>query len=292
MIEGKILLLGGGGMLGRDLGHEFLLAGADVITVDRSVCDIRNEENVCRLIGDIRPSTVINCAAYTNVDGAETHRDEAFAVNAIGAANVAKAAETVGARCLYISTDYVFDGTANKPYQIDSATDPVNVYGASKLEGERLTMEQCNQATVLRTSWLYGKHGKNFVETMLSLARQKRDLRVINDQVGSPTYTVHLSRLVLEWAGNPVRGILHGTGQGACTWYEFAQTIFDLSGTHPPSLTPVDTAAFPTAARRPGYSVLDHGSLTDAGYQLLPPWQDGLKAYLAPGQGVHHSLTQ
>ncbi len=280
MIDRRVVVFGSNGMLGSDVCKECTRAGFEVIPADRLTCDVRDHVTCNSFLESVRPQIAINCAAYTDVNGAETHRDEAFMVNGTGAGNVARAAQAVGAWCLFISTDYVFDGTAGIPYETDSPFHPINVYGESKLAGELETLTSCDRGAVLRTSWLYGENGKNFVQTMLALAAQGKPLRVIDDQQGSPTYTVDLARLIGRWCKNPMGGIFQGTNQGVCTWYGFAQEIFRLSGVNPISLAPVASSEFPTPARRPAYSVLSNRTLVEAGLGILPQWNDALRRYL------------
>ena len=216
-------------------------------------------------------ATVINCAAYTNVDGAESETEAAHAVNAGGARNVAEAA----ARVVYVSTDYVFDGAKADPYVESDETGPIQQYGHSKLEGERATAEANPDHLVVRSSWLFGAGGKNFVETMLTLARERDRLPVVDDQVGSPTFTGHLAEALVALADGGERGVLHVAGSGSCSWFEFARTIFERAG-QDAELRPCTTEEFPRPARRPANSVL----VSERGAPGLPAWQDGLDAYL------------
>lgn len=219
----------------------------------------------------LRGATVINCAAYTNVDGAETDPEAAHAVNVDGARNVAQAA----ARVVFVSTDYVFDGTKREPYVESDPTGPLQEYGHSKLAGERATAEANENHLVVRASWLFGAGGKNFVETMLALGRERDELRVVDDQVGCPTFTGHLAEALVELATGDERGVLHVAGAGSCSWFEFAREIFERAGLDS-DLRPCATEEFPRPARRPANSVL----ASERGAPRLAAWQDGLDAYL------------
>ena len=278
-----VTVTGANGMLGRDVVTTLTEAGCTVAALGRHECDVTLEADCHAALEVARPDVVIHCAAYTKVDQAEQDRDLATLVNAGGAENMARACKQVGAHMVYVSTDYVFDGTKSTPYLPDDATNPINHYGFGKLKGEQHVMRILSptQYTIARTSWLYGAHGPNFVRTMLRLAGEKRDLKVINDQVGSPTYTKDLAVALVDIALRRPAGILHTTGSSYCTWFQFAQEIFNLSGIHPASLTPCATADYPTAARRPANSRLCNQNLLDAGLTPLPHWQDALRRYLA-----------
>jgi dTDP-4-dehydrorhamnose reductase len=252
------------------------MLGQDVMRVlgERGIGHTRAELDVtdaAAVRAALDGATVINCAAYTNVDGAESDPDAAHAVNADGARNVAEAAE----RVLHVSTDYVFDGSKDSPYVESDATGPLQEYGRSKLAGERATAEANENHLVVRSSWLFGAGGKNFVETMLALAREHDELRVVDDQMGSPTFTGHLAEALVALADPGERGVLHVAGGGSCSWYEFARAIFDRSGADT-AVRPCTTEEFPRPARRPANSVLR----SERGAPELPAWQDGLDAYL------------
>jgi dTDP-4-dehydrorhamnose reductase len=216
-------------------------------------------------------ATVINCAAYTDVDGAETDSVAAHAVNEEGARNVAEAAE----RVLYVSTDYIFDGTKREPYVESDEPNPLQEYGRSKLGGERATAGANPNHLIVRSSWLFGAGGKNFVETMLALGSERDELRVVDDQVGCPTFTGHLAEALVTLADGGERGVQHAAGAGSCSWFEFAREIIDRAGVDC-VVRPCSTDEFPRPARRPAYSVLG-SERTGA---MLPAWQDGLDAYL------------
>lgn len=252
-------------MLGQDIVRA---AGGAAVALTHAELDVTDAAAVRDALAG---ATVINCAAYTDVDGAESDRVNAHAVNERGARNVAEAA----GRVLYVSTDYVFDGAKREPYVESDPTAPIQEYGRSKLAGERATAEANRDHVIVRSSWLFGAGGKNFVETILSLAGERDELRVVADQVGCPTFTGHLAEALLTLAAGGERGILHVAGAGSCSWFEFAREILDRAGIDSP-VEPCATDAFPRPARRPAYSVL----ASELGSPALPAWQDGLDAYL------------
>jgi dTDP-4-dehydrorhamnose reductase len=252
-------------MLGQDIVRA---AGADAVALTHADLDVTDADAARELLAG---STVINCAAYTDVDGAESHPELAHTVNAQGARNVAQAAE----RVLYVSSDYVFDGSKREPYVESDPVEPLSVYGASKAAGERGTAEANPNHLIVRSSWLFGRGGKNFVATMLALARERDELRVVDDQVGSPTFTGHLAGALLALVARDDRGILHVAGGSSCSWFEFAREILSRAGVHS-SVKPCTTDEFPRPAPRPANSVL----VSERGAPTLPTWQDGLDAYL------------
>jgi dTDP-4-dehydrorhamnose reductase len=260
-----IHVVGAGGMLGQDIVRA---AGGTAVALTRADLDVTNAAAVREALAG---ATVINCAAHTDVDGAETHPDAAHDVNRDGARNVAAAAE----RVLYVSTDYVFDGTKREPYVESDLPAPIQVYGRSKLAGERATARANPNHLIVRSSWLFGAGGRNFVETMLRLADEREELRVVDDQVGCPTFTKHLAGALVTLAGGGERGVLHAAGAGSCSWFEFAVEILNRAGVDRPVL-PCTTKEFPLPAPRPAYSVL----ASELGSPELPAWQDGLDAYL------------
>ena len=272
----KILVVGAAGMLGTDLVAACAEAGHDVVGMDLPAIDITDEKSVAAALGEHRPDVVANCAAYTNVDGAEEHEDAAGRINAFGAGVLAAGAAQAGAKVVYISTDYVFDGRQESAYVESDPTGPQTAYGRTKLAGEEATAAANPDHLIARTAWLFGAAGPNFVETMLRLGRERGALSVVHDQVGSPTWTVHLAAGLLAALERGTTGIAHMTGGGRCSWYEFAVEIFREAGLSV-DVTPVTTAEFPRPAPRPAYSVLD----TERQPPIdLPPWQEGLHSYL------------
>jgi dTDP-4-dehydrorhamnose reductase len=260
-----IHVVGAGGMLGRDV---VLAAGGAAVALAHPDLDVTDAAAVREALAG---ATVINCAAYTDVDGAESDPAAAHAVNCEGARNVAAAAE----RVLYVSTDYVFDGTKGEPYVESDDPAPVQEYGHSKLAGERATAEANPNHLIVRSSWLFGTGGKNFVETILRLAEERDELRVVDDQVGCPTFTGHLAAALVMLAGGGESGVLHACGSGSCSWFEFAREVLEHAGIER-DLRPCTTDEFPRPARRPAYSVLG----SERSGPALSAWQDGLDAYL------------
>lgn len=267
-------------MLGTDLLRELKFRGHSVAGYNRLQCDITSPDQLTSTIGRERPRIVFNCAAYTNVDGAESDEASAFQINATGAGNVAQACAQSGARCIYLSTDYVFDGTKSEPYLELDTPAPLSAYGRSKLAGEEATTQLCAEHLIVRTAWLYGHHGRNFVTSMLNAARSGQQLRVVDDQQGSPTSTLALARFLSQLAAASAVGIVHATCAGDCTWFDFANAIFEYSGLHPASHVPVTTAEFPRPAKRPMNSRLACGRLLELQLAPLPHWRDALQEYL------------
>lgn len=276
----RVCVVGARGMLGSDLMEELQTLGCEAAGLDLPECDITDCRQCLDMLSSMTPRIVINCAAYTNVDRAESEREAAFRVNAQGAANVASACAQLRARCIYISTDYVFDGTKAEPYAESDAPNPTSVYGASKLEGERLCQSALQNLVIARTSWLYGARGKNFVTTILAAARAGKALRVVSDQFGAPTYTRDLARVLIAVAASSLRGVLHATNSGACSWFEFANAILDLTQITPASLTPIPGSEYPSPVIRPHNSRLQSIRIREAGIPPLPSWQDALARFL------------
>lgn len=275
----KILVTGANGQLGRELVLLPATRDTEITGFGRKELDITDLEQCRSMLRSHQPDAVIHCAAYTKVDQAESEPDEAYRVNAYGTRNAVLAAEEVGAKFVYISTDYVFDGRADKPYREYDRTDPQTVYGRSKLAGEQLVQSLSSRYFIVRTSWVYGKHGANFVKTMLKLAEERDSLKVVHDQIGSPTYTLDLARFLLELVKTDYYGIYHASNSGACSWYEFAKAIFEEKGLNV-QVEPCTTAEFPRPAPRPAYSVLDHGAIRAHGFEPLRPWREALRHYL------------
>ncbi|MBW7475047.1 dTDP-4-dehydrorhamnose reductase [Paenibacillus oenotherae] len=275
----RILVTGANGQLGRELVN-LSLDGIEIRGFGRDTLDITNLAQCREVFAGYKPQIVIHCAAYTAVDKAESEPDEAFRVNAVGTRNVAVAAREIGAKLCYISTDYVFDGMGSTPYNEIDRTNPRTVYGKSKLAGEQAVTSLHDRYFIVRTSWVYGKYGNNFVQTMLKLAGERDHLKVVHDQVGSPTYTLDLALFLLELAGTDYYGIYHASNSGVCSWYEFAQAIFEDSGLTRMQLEPCTTDEFPRPAPRPAYSVMDHSAIRTNGLADLRHWRDALNHYL------------
>jgi dTDP-4-dehydrorhamnose reductase len=272
----KVLITGAGGMLGQDVRRLAELAQHEVVALDRAGLDVTDAAAVADALEQARPDVAVNCAAWTDVDGAEQDEAAALALNGDAAGHVAAAAASVGAAVVQPSTDYVFDGRGERPYVESDPTAPLSAYGRTKLAGEQAVRAANPRSFVVRTSWLFGSGGRNFVETMLGLA-ERGEVRVVDDQVGSPTYTPHLADGLLRLAASDRYGVHHMTGAGHCTWFGFAGAIFERTGVDC-RVVPVTTDEFPRPAPRPAYSVLGSERLDAI---QLPDWRDGLRSYLA-----------
>jgi len=277
----RYLVTGAAGMLGRDLQRA--LTGREVTALTRAELDVTDTDAVSAAVAG--HDVVFNTAAYTDVDGAETHEAEAFAINATGVENLARAASSTGARLVTISTDYVFDGTATEPYAETTPRDPINAYGRSKAAGEeRALAAHPGGAYVVRTAWLYGAGGANFAATMLRLAATNPTVSVVDDQLGQPTWTADLAaHLVALMDADAPAGIYHGTNAGQTSWFGFARAIFAEAGLDPERVLPTDSASFVRPARRPSYSVLGHDAWAAAGLAPMRPWREALAAAAASG---------
>jgi dTDP-4-dehydrorhamnose reductase len=272
------LVTGAGGMLGHDVAAALRAHGQPVTALSRADLDITDAAAVRAAVAG--HDIVVNAAAWTDVDGAETAYEAALAVNGAGAGHVAAACAATGARLIHPSTDYVFPGSASAPYPEDAPTDPVNAYGRSKLAGERAVLDA--GGTVVRTAWLYGAHGPNFVATMLRLADQRDTVDVVDDQRGQPTWSYALAtRLVELGCSGAPPGVYHGTASGETTWYGLARAVFAGAGLDPARVRPTTSARFPRPAARPAYSVLGHARWAAAGLPPLDAWEPMLHAYLA-----------
>jgi len=280
----RVTLFGASGLLGQELVHELtgneLSSEQEQLTaVSSKDADVRDRARVRAVIRDSLPDWILLSAAYTDVDGCESNRDLAFAVNCEGAVNVAQAAREAGSRLMFLSTDYVFDGSKRSPYETSDARNPTSVYGESKAQAEKRLIEILPEVCIARTSWLFGHGGKCFPATILKLASTRPEISVVNDQRGSPTFTRDLASALVKLCRASASGIVHVTNSGNCTWYEFAAEIVRASGMRT-KVKPVTTAEFPRPARRPAYSVLSPDSLH--AYNIhMPEWQDALRRYLA-----------
>lgn len=267
----KVLVTGANGMLGQDLCPILEQNGYVVYKTDIDNMDITDINSIESVISVQNPDIVVHCAAYTNVDKAEEDYETAHKINATGTENLAKVCGEKGIILVYISTDYVFKGKEIKKLKPTDQTDPLNNYGLTKWQGEQAVRKNCKKYYITRTAWLYGIHGKNFVETMISLA-DKPELKVVDDQVGCPTWTVELCDGIIKLLQGKAYGTYHICGSGQTSWYGFAKEIFELSGLNV-NLKPCTTDEFPRPAKRPAYSVMDNGG-------LCRPWQDALKDYI------------
>jgi dTDP-4-dehydrorhamnose reductase len=275
----KILLLGHQGMLGSDLLLKLKIEH-EVVGLDKKEIDIVSANGCQEAIKTIEPDIVINAAAYTNVDGCETAKDECFAVNAEAVKNIADACRNKNIRIIHFSTDYVFDGAAKQPYQEDHQCNPINTYGASKMAGERNLKSLSDNYILIRTAWLYGVNGKNFVQTILEKVKTAKKLTVVDDQIGSPTHTKDLAAAVDLLIKQNAKGIFHITNRGSCSWYQFALKILQEAGIHEIDVTPIKSDQLQRPARRPAYSVLSMQKFIQTTGKTMQPWQLGLQDYL------------
>jgi dTDP-4-dehydrorhamnose reductase len=274
----RLLITGAAGMLGQDVDDAARVAGHEVVALSRRDLDITDYGATEQAVARARPDVVVNCAAWTDVDGAESAEEAALAVNGPGAGNVARAAFAAGAWTIHISSDYVFDGVKREPYVESDTTRPLSAYGRTKLAGEmEVALEAPGQHTVVRSSWLFGAGGPCFPATILRLAAERDELTVVDDQVGSPTFTGHLAQALIELAGTNVVGLAHVAGAGACSWYEFARELVDARGLHC-EVRAGRTEDLGRPAPRPAYSVL--GTERESEVPTLPAWRDGLSDYL------------
>jgi len=275
----RVLITGAQGQLGRDVVREAAHRGWAPIGVDVANFDITDRTATHAVLAELSPELIIHCAAYTAVDRAESEPEFAYAVNADGTCHIAEYCAAQGIWLLYISTDYVFDGSGARPWEVDDLPAPLSVYGITKLAGERAVQARCERHMIIRTSWVFGACGSNFVKTMLRLGRERLSLNVVDDQIGAPTYTVDLARLLCDMAARPVAGTYHASNAGECSWAGFAAKIFALTGLDC-IVNPIPTSEYPTPAVRPRNSRLSPNALINAGYQFLPPWETALKNML------------
>lgn len=281
----KVLVTGAAGQLGKDVVSLFRETGHTVIACDRDTLDITDQSACLTTLNEYKPDAVIHCAAFTAVDLAEQEVDAAYTINAVGTRNMVLASERVGAKFCYISTDYVFDGSSEHPYHEYDNTNPQTIYGKSKRAGEILVQSLSSSYFIVRTSWVYGLYGKNFVKTMLRLAEERPEIKVVNDQHGSPTFTVDLAKFLMELVVTEKYGIYHASNTQACTWYEFAEAIFaeaqSITGrSYSANVRPCTTEEFPLPAPRPRNSRMEHLSIRTNGLTDLRPWREGLRDFL------------
>jgi dTDP-4-dehydrorhamnose reductase len=278
-----LLVIGAAGMLGQDLLAAARDAGHEPVGLDLPDIDITDSAATLAAVRDVAPAAVVNCAAWTDVDGAEEQEELAARVNAEGAGNVAAAAAAAGALAIQISTDYSFDGTGTEPYTESSPTKAIGAYGRTKLAGELAVAEAATpDFAIVRSSWLFGPHGKNFVDTILRAGAERGELKVVHDQVGCPTYTGHLAQALVDIAERRLTGILHVAGTGSCSWYELAVAALEAAGVEC-TVTKTTAAEYGRPAPRPAYSVLV-SERDDA--PRLPSWQDGLAAHLSASRAL------
>lgn len=282
----KVAVIGANGQLGADVGQEFVRTGDEVCRVTHADMDVSSPDSVRAVLGEARPGLIVNTAAMHHVEQCEQDPLKAYEINALGPRNLALIARKLGAVLIHVSTDYVFDGSKKEPYVESDQTIPLNVYGNTKLAGEAFVRGTTEKYFILRTSALYGqspcraKGGRNFVELMLKLAAERDELRVVNDEVVSPTSTAELAKQIAVLSRTDNFGLYHATAEGSCSWYEFAQKIFEITNVTT-SLLVASPNEFRAKVPRPKYSVLENRSLKTQGLNIFQPWEEGLRSYLA-----------
>lgn len=276
----KVLVTGTKGQLGYDVVNELEKRGHTAVAVDIEEMDITDAVSVERVITEAEVEAVIHCAAYTAVDAAEDNVEICRRVNAEGTENIAKVCKKLNLKMIYISTDYVFDGEGERPWEPDDERHPLNVYGQTKYEGELAVEKYLEKYFIVRIAWVFGVNGKNFIKTMLKLSETHEELNVVDDQVGSPTYTYDLAVLLVDMVESDKYGRYHATNEGLCTWYEFAKEIFRQAGVEV-KVNPVTSDMFPAKAKRPKNSRMSKEKLDANGFHRLPTWQDALERYLS-----------
>lgn len=276
----KVLVTGVKGQLGYDVVNELEKRGMEAVGVDIQEMDITDAAGVDRVIKAAAPDAVIHCAAYTAVDAAEENEEVCRRVNADGPRNIAKVCKDLDIKMIYISTDYVFDGQGERPWEPEDKQSPKSVYGQTKYEGELAVQETLDKYFIVRIAWVFGINGKNFVKTMLRLAETHDTITVVNDQFGSPTYTYDLAKLLVDMIQTEKYGVYHATNEGFCSWYDFACSIFKEAGVKV-NVVPVTSAEYGAKANRPMNSRMSKEKLTQNGFERLPSWEDALKRYIA-----------
>lgn len=275
----KVLVTGVKGQLGYDVVKDLEKRGHQPIGVDRDEMDLMDNEAIRTFIMNLKPEAIIHCAAYTAVDKAEEEVETCYQINAEAVKVISECAKELDVKLIYISTDYVFDGTKEGEYVETDLPNPINVYGASKLKGEQCVQTLLEKYYIVRISWVFGVNGNNFIKTMRRLGSERDELNIINDQVGSPTYTADLAPLLVDMMETDKYGIYHATNEETCSWYEFANEIFKQSGIEVKT-NPITTDQYPTAAKRPMNSRMSKAKLKANGFNLLPTWQEALAHYL------------
>ena len=275
----NILVTGSTGQLGSDVVKELLKRGYSTLSPNRSELNLCSEDNIRNYILNSNCEAIVHCAAYTQVDKAEDEKDLCIKINATATKHIAKCAKILDIPMIYISTDYVFDGTKDGKYTENDETNPINIYGESKLAGEKYVQEILDKYYIVRTSWVFNINGKNFIETMLRLSKANNQFSIVNDQIGSPTYTKDLSRLLVDMLETSKYGLYHATNEGYCSWYEFANTIFKLANINI-DIKAINSNEYASRAKRPMNSKLSKDKLIEYGFKPLPHWEDALKDYL------------
>ena len=276
----KVLVTGVKGQLGYDVVRELEKRGHTAVGVDIDEMDITDAAAVERVLTETQPEAVIHCSAFTAVDRAEDETELCRRVNVEGTENIAKICKKLDCRMLYLSTDYIFSGDGERPWEPDDEASPLNAYGQSKYDGELALKKYVEKYFIVRISWVFGINGNNFIKTMLRLGRENGAVKVVDDQIGSPTYTYDLSRLLVDMIESDRYGAYHATNEGICSWYEFAKEIFRAAGMNDVSVTPVKSGEFPVKAKRPKNSRMSKEKLVANGFTLLPAWQDAVARYM------------
>ena len=276
----KLLITGSKGQIGYYLQKALSDEHLELFLTDRNNMDITDYEQTNSTVATIKPDIIIHSAAYTSVDACETNPNEAYRVNALGTRNLAIACNNVNAKMLYISTDFVFDGTKESPYIEFDEPNPLNIYGKTKLAGEEFVKSLLNKFFIVRTSWLYGSHGNNFVKTIQNLAKQKGIIKVVDDQTGSPTFAEDLVEIILQLIKTDYYGIYHCSNDGQCSWYEFAKKIIEYAGLSEITIQPITSEELNRPAKRPNFSVLKNYMLELQSLNKVPHWMDSLESFL------------
>lgn len=276
----KVLVTGINGQLGHDVMGELKKRGHEAVGVDIEEMDITDAGCVKRVMTQTAPEAVIHCSAYTAVDRAEEEVELCRRVNAEGTKNVAEVCAGLDCKLLYLSTDYIFSGEGERPWEPGDEPDPLNIYGLTKFEGEQEIKSRMDKYFILRISWVFGVNGNNFIKTMLRLGRENGAVRVVDDQIGSPTYTYDLAVLLVDMIETEKYGEYHASNEGTCSWYEFAKEIFAAAGMNEVEVTPVSSEEFPAKAKRPKNSRMSKEKLVKNGFNKLPSWQDAVKRYV------------
>ena len=275
----RVLVTGVKGQLGHDMMNELEKRGYEGIGVDVEEMDITDRETVERVMREVHPDKVVHCAAWTAVDDAEDKVELCRKINAYGTENIARMCKELSAPMIYLSTDYVFDGEGTRPWEPDDERHPLNVYGQTKYEGELAVEKYLDAYFIVRIAWVFGVNGKNFIKTMLRLSETHDTITVVDDQVGSPTYTYDLARLLVDMLETEKYGRYHATNEGLCSWYEFAKEIFRQAGREV-KVIPVSSEEYPAKAKRPHNSRMNKDKLREMGFAPLPAWEDALSRYL------------
>ncbi|SFC30868.1 dTDP-4-dehydrorhamnose reductase [Bacillus sp. 491mf] len=276
----RIMITGANGQLGKQIVEDFCSELYEIYPFDKKSLNITDMSQVEHVMKTIKPHIIIHCAAYTKVDQAEEEQDLAYVTNAIGTRNVTVMAQNLGAKLIYISTDYVFSGSRIEGYHELHIPEPVNVYGLSKYAGEEFVKSFHDQYFIIRTSWLYGKNGNNFVKTMLRISEEKEHIAIVSDQIGSPTYVKDLVHVIKKLMNTSLYGIYHVSNSGSCSWYEFAKQIFSYANKKV-NVVPISTEEFGAKAPRPKYSILQHKMLKLNGFSQMPTWEEGLEGFFS-----------